>query len=478
MISLFIDSLGDGTGIRQQWQTVEAGGARVGRGRWHPDRDLQKYTTERLTTDLTYNTFCGNDGRASMKSSTGRWVSGGDFFDREAELQILETRVRDFNHVLLTGQRRMGKTSVTRELGRRLGEGGWVFLPTDVQGATCPEDVIAALAESVHPIRPVARGFAPTPRRWAGDSIEEYAGGHDVRFRIRASLDAGNWRRYGEQVLHDCAYHERPVLLVIDELPIFLNRLLHDADGARLVDEFLSWLRGTLQDVGDGSLVVLVSGSIGLEPLVRRLGIPDRINHLDPFRLGPWSRETSVACLEILAASYQLTLDDGVADAVYEAIGLGIPHHVQAFFAHLRDFATTHRRDRVSVTDVQEVYHRGLLGPSGQNDLVHYETRLKEGLDDETFRLAKEILAEAAIQRVFSVEARRWLEVLSAASVDDPAARIAMALEILVHDGYLESTGDGYRFASLLLRDWWSARCRGHHTPLVQRRPERPMVLR
>lgn len=38
-----------------------------------------------------------------MKSSTGRWVSGGDFFDREAELDVLGTRVREGNHVLLSG---------------------------------------------------------------------------------------------------------------------------------------------------------------------------------------------------------------------------------------------------------------------------------------------------------------------------------------------------------------------------------------
>ncbi len=81
-----------------------------------------------------------------MKSSTGRWVSGDDFFDRESELQILETRVRDSNHMLLTGQRRMGKTSILRELGQRLESEGWVFLFTDVEGATCPEDVIAEIA--------------------------------------------------------------------------------------------------------------------------------------------------------------------------------------------------------------------------------------------------------------------------------------------------------------------------------------------
>ena len=55
-----------------------------------------------------------------MNSATGRWVSGEDFFNRDRELRILETKVRDRNHVLLTGQRRMGKTSIVRELGRRL----------------------------------------------------------------------------------------------------------------------------------------------------------------------------------------------------------------------------------------------------------------------------------------------------------------------------------------------------------------------
>lgn len=51
-----------------------------------------------------------------MRLSTGRWVTGGDFFDRESELRVLKGRVRDGNHVLLTGQRRMGKTSIAREM--------------------------------------------------------------------------------------------------------------------------------------------------------------------------------------------------------------------------------------------------------------------------------------------------------------------------------------------------------------------------
>ena len=154
----------------------------------------------------------------------------------------------------------------------------------------------------------------------------------------------------------------------------------------------------------------MVSGSIGLTPLATRLGIADRINYLDPFRLGPWNREMSIACFERLAASYALAIDNDVADAVYDALGIGIPHHVQSFFARLRDFSRMQARERVTVNNVGEVYRTGLLGPSGQNDLVHYETRLKDALDDESHSLAMEILAEAAFQDVFTIEARYTLQ--------------------------------------------------------------------
>ncbi len=406
-----------------------------------------------------------------MRSSTGRWVSGDDFFDRERELQILETQARDRNHVLLTGQRRMGKTSVVQELGLRLKDKGWIFLSTDVEGATCAEDAIASIAQAIHPIRSISSRFAITMSRWFSERIEEVSAA-DFRVKVRAGLNAGSWRHYGEQLLRDCAAQDQPVLLVIDELPIFLKHLLHGDDGARHVDEFLSWLRGALQSIGDGSLVLIVSGSIGLEPLVKRLGIPDRINHFYPFRLGPWDRDTSVTCFNQLAEGYELQAEDDVAAAVYDTLGLGIPHHVQSFFARLRDHAVMQGRDRVTVADVDDVYRNALLGPPGQSDLMHYETRLREGVEEESFSIAMEILAEAATQEVFTLGARRCLERLYSTVVDNAAGRITDALDVLVHDGYLEVGADGYRFPSRLLKDWWAARFRDHHIPLETRRTE------
>lgn len=408
-----------------------------------------------------------------MKSSTGHWVVGDDFFDRERELKVLESRVRDGNHLVMTGQRRMGKTSILRELGRRLKQEGWVFLFADVEADRSEEDVITSLAKACHPVTPITsrlmRGMGRRLRSLAGKVDKVSA--HQFAVRFRAGLDSGNWRRHGEDLITHCAGHDQPVLIVIDELPIFLVRLLDQEDGARRVDEFLSWLRAVFQTGDDRLPTLIVSGSIGLAPLVERLGISDRVNYLDPIRLGPWSLEVSARCFEALMKNYGLSADDGVAQAVYEHLGTGVPQYVQSFFARLRDHVRMHDRARIALDDVAEVYRTGLLGPSGQNDLAHYEARLRDGLGDaHRYGIAMEILAEAAIQGAFTAGARRQLEKRYSSLVDDAPRLVTDTLAVLVHDEYIEPHSDGHRFRMNLLRDWWKARFRHHYRPLLEDR--------
>lgn len=82
-----------------------------------------------------------------LRKGGSNWVEGDRFFDRESELEALEERVRDGTHTLLTAQRRMGKTSLVRELLRRLADKGkfeTVFV--DLEAAANPADAIAEIA--------------------------------------------------------------------------------------------------------------------------------------------------------------------------------------------------------------------------------------------------------------------------------------------------------------------------------------------
>ena len=61
---------------------------------------------------------------AGLKKAGSNWVDADRFFDRDGELGVLRARVENGTHTLLTAQRRMGKTSLIRELLRRLRAAG------------------------------------------------------------------------------------------------------------------------------------------------------------------------------------------------------------------------------------------------------------------------------------------------------------------------------------------------------------------
>ena len=58
--------------------------------------------------------------------------------------------------------------------------------------------------------------------QWLNENIDEF-GALEFRVKFRARLDAGNWKRQGEQLYRDCGKQDHPVLLVIDDFLFFLR---------------------------------------------------------------------------------------------------------------------------------------------------------------------------------------------------------------------------------------------------------------
>ena len=82
-----------------------------------------------------------------LKKAGANWVEGDRFYDREAELEALRERIGHGTHTLLTAQRRMGKTSLVRELLRRPEKDGrFTTVFVDLEAAQAPQDAVAEIA--------------------------------------------------------------------------------------------------------------------------------------------------------------------------------------------------------------------------------------------------------------------------------------------------------------------------------------------
>ena len=172
----------------------------------------------------------------ALRKAGGNWIEGDRFFDREVELEALAERVRDGGHTLLTAQRRMGKTSLVRELLHRLkDEGRFETIFVDLEGASTPADAVAEIGFQASAaqgawgrITSLFANVLPAEVE-VGGRVPALAGA-DLRVKLRAGVDDGNWRHKGDEVFAALAGNGRPVVLALDELPILVNRLLKGDD--------------------------------------------------------------------------------------------------------------------------------------------------------------------------------------------------------------------------------------------------------
>ena len=291
-----------------------------------------------------------------------------------------------------------------------------------------------------------------------------------MRIKTRAGIDEGSWQDAGDRVFETLAQADKPVVLAIDELPILINRMAvgHDfrviAERREAVDLFLSWLRMHAQAHRD-RIVLLLAGSIGFAPVLSRLEMTVLANVYSPFELRPWDEATGGDCLNALAATYGVEFPPRVRTAMCRRLRRCVPHHVQQYFELLHDHLRRDGRSRATESYADVVYRRDMLGVLGQPALEHYQSRLRAVLGDDGYRIAFGLLTSVVSSggNISDLEIRREGRRLGSEGGAE-SVNINDWLHVLLHDGYLERSSGGYRFASGLLEDWWRIRY-GQLTP-------------
>lgn len=414
-----------------------------------------------------------------LMQANGNWVDGDRFWGRDVELQLFLGKLEAGGNLRMTAQRRMGKTSLMREAFRCLKEKGETIpLFVDLEDAKCAEDAIVELGIAAGEHKRAAAKVREVFRNSLSavvDRLEELSIA-EVKLKLRAGLTESSWQDKGEQLVANLASLGKPVVLFLDELPILVNRILRDPVSRAITnsskhkaDIFMSWLR-RISSLHQGRIAMVLTGSIGLEPILHQAGLSATINNFEAFILEPWSEETAIGCLEALGNQYRLQYEDGVVREMVKLLGCCIPHHVQLFFDKVRASCSRNRDQCCPLEIARWVYKQQMLGNAAQAELSHYEERLEQTLDKETYPLALDMLTEAAVRGRLTLQAVRAFEQFYPALDGRTVDVQNQLLRILEHDGYLTRKRDGYVFVSSLLKDWWKARHRFSYTPVLKRK--------
>lgn len=352
------------------------------------------------------------------------------FFGREFEIDTCWDALARGESLLVLGPRRIGKTELCRKLVAKATKDGWRAALVDISGAASEDAAIEDIESATHTFLQAAAAIARKVK------LTDTGIGN-------VEVVQTPWTQRGLTRFQSLGNGEAPALLVLDEVPVFVQRLLR-ADNERgecWLHAFRAWRQLA------PSLRIIVAGSIGLNTLAERHRLTTTINDLKPFRLDPFQPAQALELIDAMCRSRNIRIEPSARDHLLAVVGWHVPY----YFEQLLDSAQQAIRSRhiAAAADINAGLER-LLANNG-SFLCHWRDRLDEH------------------GKVEAGHMRAMLGKLAVSADGLPRSRLGSRkdrlidhhLQLLADEGYIaleDASTPNYRFRSSLVRLWWQRR--------------------
>jgi uncharacterized protein len=361
-------------------------------------------------------------------------------YDRLDETAELWRQLADGRNLLMLAPRRIGKTVLLNHLLATAPANRFRAILLDVEGLLDEKaffrECCASIQEEQSTGKKVMASFSHRLSRLlrGGEADDDW----------RSLLVRTDWQSFAEELFAHIDDHQDdpPWVILVDELPVFLQRL-QDRDGPAAIRDFLYWLRGMRQK--HRRIRWLYAGSIGLDSIARR-------QRVDPFQLGPFTPDTARGFVTDLARRRGAALTDTAADRLCERLGWLSPYYLE----RIAEDACAAAGVGASVETVHV--------DAAMDRLIDLDKRLywaswREHLDrnfPEPDRTRLYRILETVAKADAGADGSLLLTALARGGQPIGELETRDLADTLVTDGYLTRAADGrYRFRMQLLKEWW-----------------------
>ena len=368
---------------------------------------------------------------------TGPPVEGVDFYGREKELQYAwEYHISKGVSLLLSAPRRVGKSSFSKKLLKRAEENGWKTLYLDLQGTITESEFVKLFKKELK-----------SEKWWnkAGNTILKLLEGIEDWEVAGIKINPKVWRNDTYEKIKQLIENTEDILIVIDELTIYLNHLLSQENGEERVEFFLEWLRSFRQTT---KVRWIFCSSVGIENFASMHQLSKHLNDLHSFPIGAFSEYEAKNFISRLDVDEKVHFTKEHIQYILDKLVWHLPFFIQILIEKINFLICIEDR-QLSYETIDEAYNLLIT----EKHFNTWDERLKEY---GAFEInARKILKLCVLPIGESRE--NLLANLSAKNgdIDKTENILAKLLNMLQNDGYLIENKGKYMFRSPLLRDFW-----------------------
>jgi hypothetical protein len=392
-------------------------------------------------------------GTSNLRANPGGALLPAEVVGRDGFIDQMWEALRR-QSVVLTAERRMGKTSVLRKMLADA-DPAFVVIKRNVQACTRPEDFVRQLVADLH-------NELPGILSWSWGSLLRKAGVRKVGISsVSIEFEPANEESWKDAIHHVFATLDReldaPVHFFWDELTHMIASI-RDNQGPLVAREVLDLLRATRETYT--SIRMVFSGSVGLHHVVDDLrghgGMWAPTHDMLVMDLPPLACEDATFLARELLVNERVPCDD--VDDVAAAVALEVdmvPFYIHNVVHTLLDWRRKGRATQTDISTIRCLVEECLADPDDPWQIREYLNRVGSyyGPDADLVKAALDVIAGS--ERELD---RRQIAAGIAAHLEPPGEeKLRDLLALLGKDHYL-SSGPGYSFRLDLVRRVWLAK--------------------
>jgi hypothetical protein len=385
-----------------------------------------------------------------MKANPGGQIDPPSAVGREKLIETLWETI-DLQSVVLTAERRIGKTTVIKVM-RSAPKSGWVPVFQDLESCHSATEFAMTVYREIHEFLSTKGKFARRTKE-----LLLIIGGAEIGgvVRIPETGPSPHWKdiltRAIEDLIHENEASGSRLLFLWDEVPFMLANI-RDRESEQTAMEVLDVLRALRQT--HSGLRMIITGSIGLHHVLSSLREKNYANSptndMAQIEVTPLSSEYAIAlATKLIDGEAIQSLDKSAAAAAIAKESDGFPFYIHHIVKAIKIGGLT-----ASPETVESVVRTQLVSSNDPWELSHFLVRIPPYYHSNktTVLLVLDHLATHAEP----VSINDAFAMLKGSIPFNDRDLLINLFELMERDHYLQRSVDGaYGFRFPLIKRWW-----------------------